>query len=97
MIGIECLVLTTTGRLISYHVWPRTAKACGARCFMGVDHDMSFGSLLNHIEVMVVHGLRIVMVATGNDVSYIACLHSIVAIFLHQVEGIVQVAFIILG
>ena len=35
-------------------------------------------------------------VATRYDVAYVACLHSVVAIFVHQVEGVVKMTLVVL-
>ena len=37
------------------------------------------------------------MVATGDDVTYIACLHGIVAVFVHQLIGLLDMALVVLG
>ena len=63
---------------------------------MGVHHDMVLGGLLHHIQVVVVHRLRIVVVASWDDISHIARLDGIVAIAVHQLEGFLHVALIVL-
>ena len=62
---------------------------------MGIDHDVVLGSLGNTIEIMVVEPLPVVMLSTRNDIAYIAALHSIVAIFVHQIIGSLQMTFIV--
>ena len=63
---------------------------------MRIDHDMMLGSLLDDIEIVVVHRLRIVMVATWDDITHIARLHCIVAILVHQFEGFFDMALVVL-
>ena len=58
---------------------------------------MVLGSLLDDIEIVVVHALRVVMVTAWDDVSYISCLYSIVAIVVHQLEGLLDMSLIVLG
>ena len=36
------------------------------------------------------------MVATRDDVTYITCLHSVVAVFVHQFEGLLDMTFVVL-
>ena len=96
VVGVEGFVLSTACRLIAYHIWPGTANSRRTGRLMGIDHDVMLGSLLNHIEVVIVHGLRVVMVATGDDVAYVTRLHGIVAILVHQFKGILEVTFIVL-
>ena len=64
---------------------------------MAVDHDMMLGRLFEDIHIVVVHRLRVVEIAAGDDVAHIAGLHGIIAILVHELEGILQVAFIVLG
>ena len=60
MVGIrtaESLILCTTGRLSTYEVGPGAAKAGRTGGLVGVHHDMVLGSLLDDIEIVVVHRL----------------------------------------
>ena len=63
---------------------------------MGIHHDMVLSRLLDAIEVVVVHRLRIVMVATRDDIADITRLHSIVAILVHERIGFFKIALIVL-
>ena len=62
---------------------------------MGVHHDVVLGSLLDAVEIMVVGRLRVVIVATGNDVAHISALHSVIAILVHEAVGLLQMALIV--
>ena len=64
---------------------------------MGIDHDVVLGGLADDVEIMVVHGLRVVVVAAGYDVAYVARLHGVVAVAVHQLEGVFEVALVVLG
>ena len=90
------LVLRAAGRLIADEVRIGTAETRRTRGLVGVDHDMMLGSLLHDIEVVVVHRLRVVMVATWDDVAYVAGLYGIVAVFVHQLESLFHVALVVL-
>ena len=63
---------------------------------MGVHHDVMLGSLFDAVEVVVVHRLRVVVVATRDDVAHVARLHGVVAIAVHQRVGLLEVAFVVL-
>ena len=56
---------------------------------------MVFGCLLDNALVVVVHKLRVVVFATWNNVAYVARLYGIVAVFVHQVEGVFKVALVV--
>ena len=57
---------------------------------------MVLGSLLDDIEIVVVHRLRVVVVATWDDITHIARLHSVVAILVHQLEGLFDMTLVVL-
>ena len=100
MIGVrtaEGLVLCAASRLVTNEVRPCTADTGGACCLVGIDHDMVLGSLFHYIEVVVVHRLRVVVVATWDDVAHVTSLHSVVAVFVHQVESLLHVALVVLS
>ena len=63
---------------------------------MGIDHDMMLGSLLDDMQVVVVHRLRIVVVTTWDNVAYITRLHGIITVFVHQVEGFLHMTLVVL-
>ena len=64
---------------------------------MSVDHDMMLGSLLDDMHIVVVHRLRVVVVATRDDVSHISSLHCIITILVHEVEGSIEMTLIVLS
>ena len=51
---------------------------------MSVHHDVVLGRLLDAVEIVVVGGLRVMVVASRNDVAHVAALHGIIAILVHQ-------------
>ena len=63
---------------------------------MSIHHDAMLCCLFEYIHIVVVHRLRVVVVATWYDVAHIASLHSVVAIFVHKVERIVEVTLVVL-
>ena len=91
----ESLVLRASGALVAYQVGIGAAKARGTGCLVGVDHDVVLGGLLHGIEIVVVHGLRVVMVAAGNDVSHVTGLHGVVAVIIHQLVGLLHPSLIV--
>ena len=64
---------------------------------MGVHHDVVLGSLLDAVEIMVVGRLRVVIVATGNDVAHIATLHGVVAVLVHKTICLLEMALVVEG
>ena len=91
----ESLVLRAAGALVAYQVGIGAAKACGTGCLVGVDHDVMLGGLLHGIEIVVVHGLRVVMVAAGDDVSHVTGFHGVVAVIIHQLVGLLHPSLIV--
>ena len=89
------LILGATCRLVAHEVWPCATQTSGASSFMGVHHDVVLSSLLYAVEVVVIGGLRVMIVATGDDVAHIATLHSIVAILIHQAICLFKMALIV--
>ena len=63
---------------------------------MRIHHDVMLGSLLDDVQVVVVHRLRIVVVAAWDDVAHIARLHGIVAVFVHQFVGLLDMTLVVL-
>ena len=96
-IAAECLVLRAASALVADEVGIGAAETGGAHCLVGIDHDVVAGRLLDAIEVVVVHGLRVVVVAARDDVADVAALYGIVAVPVHQLVGILHVALVVLG
>ena len=94
---IKCLILGSTGTLVTDHVGPSAAQARGAHSLVGIDHDVMLGGLLNAVLVMIDDPLAIVILATGQDVSHIAALDGVIAQFVHQRVGLLKVALIVAG
>ena len=64
---------------------------------MAVHHDVVLGGLFDYVEIVVVHRLRVVMVAARYYIAHIAGLHGVVAILVHQFVGLFDVALVVLG
>ena len=80
----ERLILCSACRLVADEIGPCAAKS-GRTCrLMSVHHDVVLGSLLDAVEIVVVGGLRVMVVASRNDVAHVAALHGIIAILVHQ-------------
>ena len=62
---------------------------------MGIDHDVVLGCLLHGIEVVVVHRLAVVEVATWNYITHISAFHGIVAVVVHELISFLHVSLII--
>ena len=56
---------------------------------------MMLGSGLDDTLVVIVHQLAVVILTSWDDITYITGLHGIITIFVHQVEGIFQVALVV--
>ena len=54
------------------------------------------GSLLDAVEIVVVGRLRIMVVASRNDVAHIAALHGIISILVHKRIGCLQMTLVVL-
>ena len=93
----EGLILGAACTLVAYEVGIGAAKTSGAHCLMSVDHDMMLGSLLDDMHIVVVHRLRVVVVATRDDISHISSLHCIITILVHEVEGSIEMTLIVLS
>ena len=92
---VECLILGAAGAFVTHQVGVGAAQARGSGGLVRIHHDMVLGGLFHSMQVMVVHILAVVMLATRNDVAHIAGLHSIVTIFVHQLVGIFHIALIV--
>ena len=92
----ESLVFCATGTFIAHQIRISAAKSCRTHSLMTVHHNVMLGSLFDHIEIMVVHRLTVMMVTTWNHITHIACLHSIITIFIHQFISLLDMTLIIL-
>ena len=88
-------VLCAACRLVAYEVRPCAADAGGTCSLVSVHHDVVLGSGLDDALIVVVHQLRVVILAARDDVAYVACLHSIVAILVHKVESVLKVSLVV--
>ena len=91
----KCLILCTTGTLVTHQVRPGAADTCRTGCLVGIYHDMMLGSCFNHTLVVIVHQLAVVILTSWDDIAHITGLHGIIAIFVHQIEGILQMALVV--
>ena len=91
----ECLVLCAACRLVAYEVRPCATDAGGACSLVSVHHDVVLGCGLDDALIVVVHQLRVVVLAARYDVAHVACLHSIVAILVHKLERVLKVSFVV--
>ena len=91
----KSLILGATGALVAHEVGPGATQTRGAHGLVAVDHHMVLGSLLDDILVVVDHRLAEMEVATGDDIAHIARLDGIIAVAVHQIEGILEMALIV--
>ena len=83
------------GGLVAYHVGPSAAKTGGANGLMAIHHDMVLGGFCYGIVVVVYDGLTVVVLAVGDNLAYIAAFHGIVAVFVHQLIGLLHPTLIV--
>ena len=91
----KCFVLCTTCTLVTNQVRPGAADTSRTGCLMSIHHDMMLGCSLDDTLVVIVHQLAVVILTSWDDIADITGLHGIITIFVHQVEGILQMALII--
>ena len=90
----KCFVLCTTCTLVTNQVRPGAADTSRTGCLMSIHHDMMLGCSLDDTLVVIVHQLAVVILTSWDDIADITGLHGIITIFVHQVEGIFQVALV---
>ena len=56
---------------------------------------MMIGSCFIHTLIVIVHQLAVVILTSWDDIAHITGLHGIIAIFVHQVEGILHVTLVV--
>ena len=95
LVTAKCLIFCTTCTLVANQVRPGAADTCRTGCLVGIYHDMMLGSGLDDTLVVIVHQLAIMILTSWDDITYITGLHGIITIFVHQVEGIFQVALVV--
>ena len=91
----EGLILSSSRRLVAYEVRIGAAKTCRPYSFMGIDHHLMFGSLLQCIEIMIDEGLAVVMLSDRKDISYISALDGVIAILVHELESLIDMTLVI--
>ena len=98
MIGIiatHCFELSTTGRFLSQPVRVSTTQTGGAYCLVAINHYFIISSATGYMDVMVVHPLGRVVFITGDDITYVTGFHSMITIVYHELEGLIQLAFVV--
>ena len=95
LVTAKCLILCTTCTLVANQVRPGTADTCRTGCLVSIHHDMMLGSGLDDTLVVIVHQLAVMILASRDDITHITGLHGIITIFVHQIEGIFQVALVV--
>ena len=83
------------GRFVADEVRIGARETCRADCFVSVDHNLLFSGFFDCVEVVVVGPLAVMSLAFGKDVSDIAALDSVVAVFVHQVVGLIHVTLVV--
>ena len=91
----ECLILGTACRFCTDEVRIGAAKTGRTYHLVSVDHDLVLGSLLDHMHIVVDEGLAVVVLSDREDVAYISALDGVVAIFVHKVEGLVEMTLVV--
>ena len=91
----ERLILSATRALVADPVWPCACDTRGTCCLMRVDHDVVLCGLGDATQVVVVHLLREMIVATRYDVAHVTALHGIVAILVHEIVSVLKVTLIV--
>ena len=91
----ESLILSATRSLIAYKVRICTAESCRAYSLVSIDHDVMLCSLLDGVEIMIVHPLSVMMLALRQYVSHISALHCIISVLVHKIICSLHVALII--
>ena len=91
----ECLVFGAACRLVAYQVGISPAKPGRPHGFVCIDHYPVLGGLGDGIEVVAHHPLAVVVLSTRQDVSDIAGLDGVVAVFVHQAVGGFEMAFVV--
>ena len=94
-VSAESLILGAAGALVAYEVGPGAADAGRASSLVGIDHDVVLGGSLDDMLIVIVHKLAVVIFAARDDVADISRLDSVVAILVHQAEGILHVALVV--
>ena len=95
LVTAKCFIFCTTCTLVANQVRPGAADTCRTGCLVGIYHDMMPGSGLDDTLVVIVHQLTVVILTSWDDIAHITCLHGIIAIFVHQVEGILQMTLVV--
>ena len=98
MIGIiatHCFELSATGRFLSQPVGIGTAQTCGTYCLVAINHYFIISSATGYMDVMVVHPLGRVVFITGDDITYVTGFHGMITIVYHELEGLIQLAFVV--
>ena len=95
--SVSGLIFSAPCSLVPDQVRPGAAKSGGTHCLVGVYHDMMFGGFLDAIKVMVIHPLPVVILAAWDYVAHVAALDGIVAVFVHEVVGCLEVTFVVSG
>jgi hypothetical protein len=91
----ECLILCSACSLCTDEVRICTAETGRTYHLMTVEHDLMLGSLLHHVHVVVDERLAGVVLADRKDIADITALDSVVSVFVHELESLVEVAIIV--
>ncbi len=89
------LIFSSACRFVTDQVGIGAADTGGAYSFVSVYHDFVVRCFLHRIQIVVVHPLSIVVLATWNDIAYIAAFYRIISVVCHELVCLVHVAFIV--
>ena len=94
-ISTHRLKLSTASRLLRYPVGVGATKTCRTHSFVTVNHNAIFSRFLGNKDVVVVHPLRRVILASWYDWTDIARLERVVAIIDHKLIGIIDLSLVV--
>ena len=91
----ECLILGSSGRLVSDKIRPGPAQSRRTHRLMGIDHYLIFGGLGDGIQIMVYHPLAVMLFPARKHISDITGFDGIVAVVFHKCICCVEMPFVV--
>ena len=91
----EGLIFSSACRFASDKVRIGAAETGRTDHLMAVKHHLMLGCLLEGEHIMVDERLAVVMLSYRKDISYITALDRIISVFVHKLESLVDMSFVV--
>ena len=96
-VASEWLIFCSTSGFITDQVRISAADTCRAYCFVSIHHNLVVCCFLHRIQIMIIHPLSVMVLATGNNIADITALYRVIAVIHHKLISFIHMTFVVTG